>query len=149
MSWIEDQFPAIDTNGLLVTSPKTEDYNCIAWAANENDAWWSHLPGYRWPVELRSPLIESLIAAYTSIGFEVCGEDSPEPGYEKVALYARNDLWTHAARQLPDGKWTSKLGPEEDISHKSPSCLEGMAYGNVHCIMRRPIGGEEATQPKE
>ena len=42
-------------------------------------------------------------------GFEVCEEDSIEPGHEKIALYAFVGRFTHVARQLEDGQWTSKL----------------------------------------
>jgi hypothetical protein len=31
------------------------------------------------------------------------------------------------ARQLPNGKWTSELGPDEDIGHEDPYCLEGIS----------------------
>jgi hypothetical protein len=61
-----------------------------------------------------------------------------EPGYEKVALYALAGLPKHAARQLPGGRWTSKLGPLEDVEH----ALEGLIgtwYGNVVQILKRPL----------
>jgi hypothetical protein len=33
----------------------------------------------------------------------------------------RGDLWVaHAARQLPNGKWASKLGDDVDIVHVKP-----------------------------
>ena len=41
-----------------------------------------------------------------------------------VAIYQSGGLPTHAARQLSDGNWTSKLGPNIDITH-SLSGLEG------------------------
>jgi hypothetical protein len=63
-----------------------------------------------------------------------------ELGYEKVALYADgNGEWTHAARQLADGWWTSKLGPDEDILYQTPQALVGDLYGQVHAIMRRTM----------
>lgn len=62
-----------------------------------------------------------------------------EQGYEKVALYVDHDgKPTHAARQLPTGRWTSKLGKIEDIEHE----LEGIAgsvYGSVAKILKRPM----------
>ena len=75
---------------------------------------------------------------FTGLGISVCSTDEKEPGYDKVALYARHGRWTHAARQLEDGQWTSKLGPDEDVTHSSPKSLTGELYGEVHCIMRRP-----------
>ncbi len=44
----------------------------------------------------------------------------------------------HAARQLKNGTWTSKLGVEDDISHPSPDALAGGSYGDVKLIMKRP-----------
>ena len=75
---------------------------------------------------------------FTGLGYAICDSDAKEPGYDKVALYARAGLWQHAARQLNDGQWTSKLGQFEDISHPSPQDVPGDEFGNVHCIMRRP-----------
>ena len=45
---------------------------------------------------------------------------------------------THAARQLPNGKWTSKLGKAEDVEHESPEDVAGGVYGEVVQFMRRP-----------
>lgn len=44
---------------------------------------------------------------------------------------------THVARQLDDGKWTSKLGSNEDIIHHTLDGLEGEKYGQVTTIMTR------------
>lgn len=49
---------------------------------------------------------------------------------------------THAARQLPSGAWTSKLGEWEDIEHDTLEALEGSegrgeAYGRVALILKR------------
>jgi hypothetical protein len=59
---------------------------------------------------------------------------------KKVALYVDKDgLWTHAAKQMVDGTWTSKLGNWEDIIHHTPQALAGPdpAYGQVACFMVR------------
>jgi hypothetical protein len=60
-----------------------------------------------------------------------------EPGIEKIALYALNDLPTHAARQLSNGWWTSKLGPHVDIEHIHPDAIAGGIYGEVVALMSR------------
>ncbi len=61
-----------------------------------------------------------------------------EGGVTKVAIYGDIDAdsWTHAARQLPNGKWTSKLGDFEDIEHDTPEGLVGSLYMNLTCIMK-------------
>lgn len=74
---------------------------------------------------------------FAGLGFERCDDDNPESGYQKVALYEQQGLLKHAAIQLPGGAWSSKLGPDEDISHQTPESLAGDLYGEVHCIMRR------------
>ena len=58
-----------------------------------------------------------------------------------MAIYVKgNQNPTHAARQLlPAGIWTSKIGNEEDIEHVSPGVLEGVEYGTVAVVMKRPV----------
>lgn len=55
---------------------------------------------------------------------------------------------THAARQLPDGTWTSKLGKDVDISHDSLDGLSGDRYGTPALILRRREG-EGTVRSKE
>jgi len=62
-----------------------------------------------------------------------------EPGFLKVALYGFGFTYTHAARQLPNGKWTSKLGKGEDIEHDNPDDVAGGLYGEVFEIMKRAV----------
>jgi hypothetical protein len=73
-----------------------------------------------------------------------CDDDRLETGFDKVALYGNTFLYTHAARQLSDGKWTSKLGKAEDIEHDTPEVVAGGIYGEVVEIMRRPSDIERA-----
>jgi hypothetical protein len=62
-----------------------------------------------------------------------------EPGFEKVALIVdARGVPTHAARQLPTGRWTSNLGAWEDIEHELHA-LEGHAYGIVALLLTRQI----------
>jgi hypothetical protein len=62
-----------------------------------------------------------------------------EVGFEKIALYATPDGEpTHAARQLLNGKWTSKLGRWQDIEHELDG-LVGELYGTVRRILKRTI----------
>ena len=136
--WIDDIFPGLVGPGYSVTSSPTDQYNCIAWAAEDDSEWWSHLQSYRWPAD-RTHSVESLVAVFVSLGYEVCDSNSLEEGYDKVAIYAHSGLWKHAARQLPSGQWTSKLGPDEDIEHTTLEGLCGEPYGIVHCIMRRRL----------
>jgi hypothetical protein len=67
----------------------------------------------------REVTLSALTAAFLAIGYVVGGDESLEPGFEEVALFADAARTpTHAARQLPSGAWTSKLGNAEDIAHE-------------------------------
>ena len=76
---------------------------------------------------------------FTGLGYEICPDAGVEDGCEKVALYRIGDRWTHAARQLPNGMWSRKMGPDEDINHATLQSLAGELYGAVRCIMRRRL----------
>jgi hypothetical protein len=47
------------------------------------------------------------------------------------------DVFHHFAWQLKDGNWTSKLGKDVDISHKTLQAIEGEIYGIVRQILKR------------
>ena len=54
---------------------------------------------------------------------------------------ARDDKPQRFARQLLNGRWTSKLGDFEDIEHAAPEELEGdgrYEYGQIVAFLRRP-----------
>ena len=56
----------------------------------------------------------------------------------KVALYGLGSAtYTHAARQPPGGKWTSKLSRGVDIEHDTPDAVSGPRY-EVMQVMKRP-----------
>lgn len=135
-------FPRLTADNHRITSPATANYNCIAWAAGDTERWWE--PGVCWPVPSECYGLEVLEAAFRALGYERCADGVAEKGFEKVALHASGQFYTHAARQLPSGKWTSKLGRLEDIEHDAPEDVAGGVYGNVAAFMRRtlqPIGG--------
>ncbi len=143
----EQVFPNLFSEGYGVTSNEDELYNCIAWAAGEEnqDQFWTPFDmghGYYWPPELkRDARISTFIRLYEIRGgYQPCDDAGLETGFEKIAIYAGSDgEVTHAARQTEDGNWTSKLGSWEDISHKSLAGLEGDCYGKVVQILKRQI----------
>ncbi len=141
-SRLEVLFPALRRQGYIVTSPETESYNCVAWAAGDDERWWEPDPYYQhhWPLRTRDYRVETYVQAFQTIGYEDCGSDaSLEAGFEKLAVYADSSVVRHMARQLPSGRWTSKCGRLEDITHENPSSLEGSEYGKVALIMKRPM----------
>ena len=136
-----DDFPRLTPANHRVTSPATSSYNCIAWAAGDTTHWWQ--PGVFWPVSSsRDDFgLAALEAAFRALGYADCGDDdSPEPGFEKVALYGNVEFYSHAAKQLPTGKWTSKLGREVDIEHDTPHDVAGGIYGELMQLMKRLAG---------
>ena len=139
---LEAKFPKLREAGYSLTSPASPNYNCIAWAAGVVDKWWwpAHIAPYYWPSDtLRTETVECFVEAFRLQGYEPCSNDELELGFEKIALYAANGLPTHAARQLPSGVWTSKLGALQDIEHNTLSALDGTLYGSVVLILRRPL----------
>jgi len=96
---------------------------------------------YYWPTGARKGFeLVCFIEAYQTIGYEICADGSLDPSCDKIVLYAdRYGFVHHVARQLPDGKWTSKLGPNEDIIHDTPECLACDDYGHPACFMHRHI----------
>jgi hypothetical protein len=147
----EEEFPNLFSTGYGKTSEEDESYNCFAFAADKNNTeyWWTPISignGFYWPEGLeRKTNIDTFVKLYKiQGGFEPCENNSTEleQGIEKVALYVddQNEV-SHAARQLEDGSWASKLGDWEDVEHYM---LEGLskhinkpAYGTVTKILRR------------
>ena len=135
-AWIDTTFPRLAQEGYDITSNPDRTYNCVAWAAGDTTTWWQHFPGYRWPAT-RGQHINSLVEVFESLGYEVCKDDTLEAGYDKIAVYAKKQQWQHAAHQHRNGRWTSKLGPDEGIAHDNPYSMCGDLYGYEGTIMRR------------
>jgi hypothetical protein len=144
-------FPNLKNEGYQVTSPPESYYNCIAWAAGDPDRYWSPIPrdqsdsGYAgqyeeyWPGVKQENTVESWMDALAKIGFEACSAANPESGIQKIAIYTDDQGEPqHVARQLPNGGWTSKLGDDCDIEHKTLTALEGEQYGHARFFMKRP-----------
>lgn len=135
-----DDFPNSRVYPFLQTSPVDGFYNCIAWAYGVNNLWfWPEKRSF-WPKGItRTVEINSFIELFASIGYKECSTGDFYKGVEKIAIYVDSDgIPTHAARQLNNGLWTSKLGGQIDISHT----IEGMAggfYGDVRVFMERSV----------
>jgi hypothetical protein len=146
---IKRWFPDLSDDNFAITSDEAAHYNCIAWAGNDDSQKWEpeNLDGRFWPDNLdRDKKLETFIKLY-----EICGGYLPfenenadlEGGFEKVAIFCTIDTKTmqkevsHAARQLPSGKWSSKLGDFEDIEHDSLFSMQGVWYGTVCKILRK------------
>lgn len=138
------EIPRLTLSTHRKTSDENPRYNCIAWAAGKTDKWWDPIrppgPGVYWPGDVpRSRSLFALKAVFKGLGYEECEGGELEDGYERVALYEKDDSWCHAAKQTPDGNWSSKLGEWVDIEHELVSAVGGRKYGDVYVFMRRAI----------
>jgi hypothetical protein len=137
-------YPNLSDESFTVTSPATITYNCVAWAYGiDTVRMWPDQEDYWWPEDvLNQDSLEGFTALFSSIGYELCDDATLEAGYEKVAIYADSGEPTHVARQLPSGRWTSKVGDLVDIEHLWPGDLEGKRQGWVALVMRRTLRPE-------
>lgn len=145
----ESKFPLLFSSGYEVKSPETIDYkypiyNCIAFAADDQTQfWWPDQDGDAyWPEGVKREVTRAaFIQAYETIGYKVCDNGNVEDGYEKIALYEKNGVPTHAAKQIDETWWKSKLGYWEDIEHKTAEAVQtfnGIGwYGEVAFYMKR------------
>jgi len=134
-------FPKLRVTEHKFTSIEDTSYNCVAWAAGDNVTWWDPDPRYQkyyyWPIELRIGPLEPYLQAFYHLGYEVCENDFLKEGFEKIAIYTKEQAFKHATRQLSSGMWTSKCGETFDLIHVIDA-LTNDDYGIVTIIMKRP-----------
>ena len=138
---LEDVFPGLRGQPYHVKSPRNRNYNCIAFAAGDDRNWWwpDAAEEDTWPAGVnRVATLAAFHDAFATVGYQSCDNEELEASFEKVALFALDGAPKHAARQLGNGRWVSKLGPMEDIEHALHD-LTGIVYGSVVLIMKRPI----------
>ena len=130
--------PRLTADNYREMSPVDWTYNCIAWAAGVANAWWWPVVGRYWPNSVpREETIAAFLALFATLGFHPIPSPDADLTADCVALYARTDVPTHAARRLANGWWTSKLGPSVDIEHATPDAVAGGIYGEVVAILCR------------
>ena len=131
-------FPKLVDEEFEIICPASDRYNCVAYAAGDTGQPWSDEPEDYWPPQVaRNPSIAGLENLFRWLGFKKCNGPKLEASYQKVALYASQGLWTHAALQMPNGRWRSKLGIGVLIEHRTPLSVTGDLYGNVYLCMRK------------
>ena len=139
-SEIEKIFPGLGVGNYTIRSPSTPEYNCIAWAAEDIEAWWwpDANNQYYWPDEVpREESFEAFKDLFEKWDYQECETGDYEEGYQKIAIYVNaNNKPTHMSRQLSSGIWTSKLGQIEDIEHSFQG-LDSPTYGSIAVIMKR------------
>lgn len=137
-------FPNLTPTNHRVVGPADARFNCVAWACGNIQRWWQPGSHAHWPVACvpNDFTLDNLLAALASAGFEICSDGAPEAGVEKIAVYATPTEYTHAARLLPNGKWSSKLGADVLIEHDTPEDVTGGVYGSLVQFMKRPLPTE-------
>jgi hypothetical protein len=123
-----------------VTSDPDPLYNCIAFAVGDESIFWDPVAegdGYYWPEGApREYTLDAYVRAFELFGFARCDGDAVEKGYDKIAIYLGADGGIHAAKQIDEHHWKSKLGRWHDIQHELNALVE--EYGEVRVFMRRP-----------
>ena len=147
----DDLFPNLANTQYEITSPSSSSTNCIAYAiGRQGNMWPEQVNGYSWPTEISDEeTIDAFIQLFERENYVQCSDGNFEEGFEKIALYTDSrNIPTHAAKQLANGLWTSKLGKLEDIEHEI-SGIEGdrpCDYGNANLFMKRSIADDLPTQ---
>ena len=138
---LEAEFPGLVSTAYEITSPHDPKYNCVAYALGDLNHFWydANVKGYYWPPgEPSADTLEGWLSVFAIHGYEESDDDTLDPSYEKIAIYAGNEGPEHVARQKASGLWTSKMGKGRDIDHAKLAALEGDFYGKVVKIMGRP-----------
>lgn len=137
---LEAAFPNLTADDPFLTHPPNPRFNCVAWAVGVTNAWWwPGDPDDYWPPGVPDELtVAAVIAALGTAGYAPSPDGAPEAGFEKAAVYANGDVPTHVAKQLADGRWSSKLGRDCVVSHATVGGVEGMVYGQVVAYLKRP-----------
>jgi len=140
---IEAAFPALrGGTGYTNESRKTIVYNCLSWALGID--WTNYNPeprcaGYYWfPGIDREWSVRTITQVVEKHSYQLCHDYELEEGYEKIVFYIdHSGSPEHFARQLSDGRWTSKLGKLNDINHDSLDSLAIPAYGKPQLVFKR------------
>lgn len=126
------------------TSLKRRGFNCVAYALEFENKDWDMLV-FAKIYNLDKTQLDHSANGYAKIfsekfGFEKCDNPNLEEGFKKIALYENNEGdFTHIARQMESGKWTSKMGNYEDIEHYDLIGISGNFYGKPSMYMRKVI----------
>ncbi len=127
---------------VTLTSEPTDRYNCFAYAAGDESRNWDPFGDY-WPASApRARSVSAVVAAFATLGYAPCTDGRLIPDVEKVAVYVKlrgsrdPAEVTHAARQLSNGRWKSKIGGHVDVEHDLDD-LRGETYGYPSYFLSR------------
>jgi hypothetical protein len=119
-TWISSEFPNLSRDHYRLTSPISDEYNCIAWAAEDTEKWWWPSEDGFWPDSL--PLVDALanfIQAFQLQGYLPCDNGELEAGYEKVVLY-QSCRWSDKAHGEAASERPLEQQARESMGHRTP-----------------------------
>jgi hypothetical protein len=152
---MEDMHRSLLSDGYCVSSKRDKNYNCVTYAVDGDIArWWepSDEPGFYWPLPITGDYdtdyaFEQYVKAFEHEGFSECPDGALEPGFQKIALFQHEDeKFGHVTRQQRNGKWECKMGPFEDLKHRSIDKNKPCSYGTLKMFMNRRIKDEAQNQ---
>jgi hypothetical protein len=136
---IQRDFPLLTPDNFAAVSDEDFNYNCLAFVLGDIKNWWEPPGefGFYWPPGFAADVTVNTAAEIVKLhGYTVEAALDITPLTESIAIFAKDQEWTHFARYAGD-RWVSKLGEDHDISHTSLDILEGDLYGRVVRILSR------------
>jgi hypothetical protein len=117
----------------------------VAFAVGDTSQWWEdttplRVNGYYWPPGVQDATINDWVQVFRIHNYVETEDSSLEPDYEKVAIYAKDGVPSHVARQKASGMWASKMGKGFDIHHSTLESLSDF-YGDIVKVMKRKCQG--------
>ena len=135
-------FPNMRSDNAHVVKGHSYKYNCIALAmGDESHWWWPNWKASFWPHVCKSGNDRDCFRTlFEHAKAEAVTSEDVEPGFVKLAVFAKHDAIKHIARQQIDGaprRWLSKCGNGLAIVHDLWEMNGGM-YGDVERLLKVP-----------
>lgn len=145
-SWAQRDFPHLNTGTCQVTSPATNAYNCIAWAAGNDKRWWDPDSLYYWPKGVpREVSLDAVLQVYERLGFAICVGGELETGLDKIAIFVKEIPLTKYRRTRRDN-WSPENGPV-NWGHSKISLINPWMRYAVHLMARSSTSCLAAGKP--
>jgi hypothetical protein len=152
-----DRLPRLRDSPHRVTSSPDEEYNCVAWVRRELKRYYA--PGLFWPHDIvpepkaNEDDLDAFVTIFETWGYGLCDSSEYEPGFLKIAIYAKERKFHHVAKQLRTGAWSSKIGEAHDVRHEQLDALEDAPVffdrASATVFMRRIDDGVDQLEIEE
>ena len=129
---------AIENINLFIkVNSQDDNFNCIGYALSINEFVSYHISRYWIDSVPRNASIINLVKIFEHFGFERCNS-LVETGYKKIVIYGNHGISKHAAIQLDNIWYESKMGSYEICKH-TLEAIEGALYGYPKVWMRKKL----------